>query len=152
MYMKCCQEMKRKEVMQNIIISFPVDDDAKSVPESLEAIRTRLAALESNQTNVVDKLAQIHVVVDKLSVGAQAMIIVTLLLQARLDQVNASIAVERGEDPANLNQDVAELREGVGEVTKQLAVAVNRSASNSDSITRLSRELNTLKVGRSVGA
>ena len=152
MYMKCCQEMKRKEVMQNIIISFPVDDDAKSVPESLEAIGSRLAALESNQTNVVDKLAQIHVVVDKLSVGAQAMIMVTLLLQARLDQVNASIAVERGEDPANLNQDVAELREGVGEVTKQLAVAVNRSASNSDSITRLSRELNTLKVGSSVGA
>jgi len=67
-------------------------------------------------------------------------------LSARLDQVNASIVVERGEDPANLNQDVAELREGVGEVTKQLAVAVNSSASNSDSITRLSRELNTLKL------
>jgi len=141
--------MKRKEILQNIIISFPVDDDAKSVPESLEAIRSRLAALESNQTNVVDKLAEIHVVVDRLSVSARDMVMVTPFIQARLDQVNASIVVERGEDPANLNQDVAELREGVGEVTKQLAVAVNSSTSNSDSITRLSRELNTLKVGRS---
>ena len=41
------------------MLSVLVDDDAKSVPESLEQIGTRLRALESNQTNISGHLARI---------------------------------------------------------------------------------------------
>ena len=39
----------------------------------------------------------------------------TCNIQTRLDEVNASLA-EGGENPLRLSQDVAEIREGVGEV------------------------------------
>ena len=42
-----------------VLMSILVDDDAKSVPESLEQIGTRLRALESNQTNISGHLASI---------------------------------------------------------------------------------------------
>jgi hypothetical protein len=48
-----------------------VDDDAKSVPETLETIQGRLRALESNQTSVSGQLEQINTAVSKLSVSDQ---------------------------------------------------------------------------------
>ena len=48
-----------KQTCQVLILSILVDDDAKSVPESLEQIGTRLRALESNQTNISGHLASI---------------------------------------------------------------------------------------------
>jgi len=108
-----------------------VDDDAKSVPESLEQIGSRLRALESNQTSVSGQLARISSSVNKI--------------MTRLDEVNASLA-EGGENPLRLSQDVAEIREGVGEVTKQLKIVANRSTGNSEGIAMINKELNTLKL------
>jgi len=108
-----------------------VDDDAKSVPESLEQIGSRLRALESNQTSMSGQLARISSSVTKI--------------MTRLDEVNASLA-EGGENPLRLSQDVAEIRQGVGEVTKQLKIVANRSTGNSEGIAMINKELNTLKL------
>ena len=51
-----------------IFAQFTVDDDAKSVPESLEQIGSRLRALESNQTSVSGQLAHISSSVTKIMV------------------------------------------------------------------------------------
>jgi hypothetical protein len=59
--------------------------------------------------------------------------------------VSSSLSVA-GEDPTSLRQSVAELREGVGEVTKHLETVKNSSIGNFDSITKLTKELNRLKV------
>ena len=48
-----------------------VDDDAKSVPESLEQIGSRLRALESNQTSVSGQLARISSSVTKIMVSQE---------------------------------------------------------------------------------
>ena len=50
---------------------FAVDDDAKSVPESLEQIGSRLRALESNQTSVSGQLARISSSVTKIMVSQE---------------------------------------------------------------------------------
>ena len=52
---------------------FAVDDDAKSVPESLEQIGSRLRALESNQTSVSGQLARISSSVTKIMVSQERM-------------------------------------------------------------------------------
>jgi len=108
-----------------------VDDDAKSVPETLERIKNRLTVLESNQTGVVTQLKQINTAISGL--------------EERIDQMNRSMS-ESSENPSELRQNVAELELGVGEVTKQLNTLVNKSTGNSDSITMLNKELNTLKL------
>merc|ERR1712233_305575 len=66
-------------------------------------------------------------------------------IMTRLDEVNASLA-EGGENPLRLSQDVAEIRQGVGEVTKQLKIVANRSTGNSEGIAMINKELNTLKL------
>jgi hypothetical protein len=55
-----------------------------------------------------------------------------------------------GQDPTSLRQSMAELREGVGEVTKHLETVKNSSIGNFDSITKLTKELNRLKVRNSL--
>jgi len=119
------------QILEDQLRSKIVDDDAKSVPESLEQIGSRLRALESNQTSVSGQLARISSSVTKI--------------MTRLDEVNASLA-EGGENPLRLSQDVAEIREGVGEVTKQLKIVANRSTGNSAGIAMINKELNTLKL------
>jgi chromosome segregation ATPase len=119
------------QILEDQLRSKIVDDDAKSVPESLEQIGSRLRALESNQTSVSGQLARISSSVTKI--------------MTRLDEVNASLA-EGGENPLRLSQDVAEIREGVGEVTKQLKIVANRSTGNSEAIAMINKELNTLKL------
>merc|ERR1712192_112481 len=44
------------------------------------------------------------------------------------------------------SQDVAEIREGVGEVTKKLQIVANRSTGDSERIAMINKELNTLKL------
>ena len=53
------------------LTQFAVDDDAKSVPESLEQIGSRLRALESNQTSVSGQLARISSSVNKIMVSQE---------------------------------------------------------------------------------
>ena len=57
-------------------------------------------------------------------------------IQTRLDEVNASLA-EGGENPQRLSQDVAEIREGVGDVfstsTSSLSFSISSSSSSSQS-------------------
>ena len=71
----------------------------------------------------------------------------TASLQTRLDVVNTTLAVS-GENPDKLRQSIADLRLGVGDLTKQLETVVNKSLGNSQGIDMLNKELNTLKVGR----
>jgi len=119
------------QILEDQLRSKIVDDDAKSVPESLEQIGTRLRALESNQTNISGHLARISSSITDI--------------MSRLDNVDSTLA-QGGEKPVRLSQEVAEIREGVGEVTKQLEMVSNRSMGNSRSIEMINKELNTLKV------
>lgn len=108
-----------------------VDDDAKSVPETLEIIRNRLSVLESNQTGLAKQLEKINTAI--------------LGLEDKIEKINKSMSVDVT-NPTELRQNVAELELGIGEVTKQLNVVVNRSLDNSGSIVMLNKELNTLKL------
>ena len=54
------------------ILSLAVDDDAKSVPATLEVIQSRLKALESNQSTVASQLGQINTAVTRLGVSQEA--------------------------------------------------------------------------------
>jgi len=119
------------QILEDQLRSKIVDDDAKSVPESLEQIGTRLRALESNQTNISGHLARISSSITDI--------------MSRLDNVDSTLA-QGGEKPVRLSQEVAEIREGVGEVTKQLEMVSNRSMGNSRSIEMINKELNTLKL------
>jgi len=119
------------QVLETQLKAKIVDDDAKSVPEALEMIKKRLSVLESNQSSVALQLGKINTAISKL--------------ETRLDLVNLSLSTAE-EDPAKLRQNVAELRLGVGEVTKRLELMVNRSLGNSDSITTLDKELKELKL------
>jgi len=119
------------QILEDQLRSKIVDDDAKSVPESLEQIGSRLRALELNQTSVSSQLARISSSVTNI--------------MTRLDEVDASLSVGGG-NPLRLSQDVAEIREGVGEVTNQLKIVANRSTGNSENIAMINMELNTLKL------
>ena len=63
--------------------------------------------------------------------------------------MNISLSVSE-EDPALLRKNVVDLRLGVGEVTKHLELVVNRSVTNKDAISQLSKELDTLKVTKDI--
>jgi len=108
-----------------------VDDDAKSVPETLEMIKNRLSVLESNQTGMAAQLEKINTAI--------------LGLEDKIEKMNKSMSVVVA-NPTDLRQNVAELELGIGEVTKQLNVVVNRSLENSGRIVMLNKELNTLKL------
>jgi len=108
-----------------------VDDDAKSVPETLEMIKNRLSVLESNQTGMAAQLEKINTAI--------------LGLEDKIEKMNKSMSVAVA-NPTDLRQNVAELELGIGEVTKQLNVVVNRSLENSGRIVMLNKELNTLKL------
>ena len=74
MFEKLCAGNFSKVLISSVILAltqFAVDDDAKSVPESLEQIGSRLRALESNQTSVSGQLARISSSVNKIMVSQE---------------------------------------------------------------------------------
>jgi len=103
-----------------------VDDDAKSVPETLVLIKIRLATLEANQTSVVEALDRVNRDINSI--------------QARLDSV-----VRAGGD-SQVRQSVAELGVKVGEIGKEAEVVMNRTGTNTEGIHMLNKELKNLKL------
>ena len=107
-----------------------VDDDSRSIPETLHSIQSQLQSLQSNQTEVLVNLSELTKSVAKL--------------QSRLDIVNITMNKEGGE--GQLQQSVADLGVKVSEIKQILEVTTNNSNTNTVSIKMITTELNNLKV------
>lgn len=107
-----------------------VDDDSRSIPETLQLIQSKLQTLQSNQTEVLVNLSDLSKAVTNL--------------QARLDMVNITVNKEGGE--GQIKQSVADLGVKVSEIKQSLEVTSNTSNSNTVSINMIATELNSLKL------
>jgi len=107
-----------------------VDDDSRSIPETLHSIQSQLQSLQSNQTEVLVNLSELTKSVAKL--------------QSRLDIVNITMNKEGGE--GQLQQSVADLGVKVSEIKQILEVTTNNSNTNTVSIKMITTELNNLKL------
>eukprot|EP00092_Neocalanus_flemingeri_P079859 GFUD01099522.1.p1 GENE.GFUD01099522.1~~GFUD01099522.1.p1 ORF type:complete len:433 (-),score=148.48 GFUD01099522.1:308-1606(-) len=107
-----------------------VDDDSRSIPETLQLIQSKLQSLQSNQSEVLTNLSDLGKSVTNL--------------QARLDMVNITVNKERGE--GQIKQSVADLGVKVSEIKQSLAVTTNNSNSNTVSIQMIATELSSLKL------
>ena len=107
-----------------------MDDDSRSIPETLQLIQSKLQTLQSNQSEVLVSLSDLSKAVTKL--------------QARLDMVNTTVNKEGGE--GQIKQSVADLGVKVSEIKQSLEVTSNTSNSNTVSINMIATELNSLKV------
>lgn len=107
-----------------------VDDDARSIPETLQLIQSKLQTLQSNQSEVLVNLSDLSKAVTNL--------------QARLDMVNITVNKEGGE--GQIKQSVADLGVKVSEIRQNLEVTTNSSNSNTVSINMIATELNSLKL------
>jgi len=107
-----------------------VDDDSRSIPETLQIIQNKLQALQSNQSQVLVNLSDLSKAVTNL--------------QARMDMVNVTVKKEGGED--QIKQSVADLGVKVSEIKQNLEITTNSSHSNTASINMISTELDNLKL------
>jgi len=107
-----------------------VDDDSRSIPETLQLIQSKLQTLQSNQSEVLVNLSDLSKAVTNL--------------QARLDIVNITVNKEGGE--GQVKQSVADLGVKVSEIKQSLEVTTNTSNSNTVSINMIATELNSLKL------
>jgi len=107
-----------------------VDDDSRSIPETLQLIQSKLQTLQSNQSEVLVNLSDLSKAVTNL--------------QARLDMVNITVNKEGGE--GQIKQSVADLGVKVSEIKQSLEVTSNTSNSNTASINMIATELNSLKL------
>ena len=111
-----------------------MDDDSRSIPETLHSIQSQLQSLQSNQTEVLVNLSELTKSVAKL--------------QSRLDIVNITMNKEGGE--GQLQQSVADLGVKVSEIKQILEVTTNNSNTNTVSIKMITTELNNLKVWKCI--
>jgi len=107
-----------------------VDDDSRSIPETLQLIQSKLQTLQSNQSEVLVSLSDLSKAVTNL--------------QARLDMVNITVNKEGGE--GQIKQSVADLGVKVSEIKQSLEVTTNNSNNNTVSISMIATELNSLKL------
>jgi len=107
-----------------------VDDDSRSIPETLQSIQSKLQTLQSNQSEVLVNLSDLSKAVTNL--------------QARLEMVNITVNKEGGE--GQVKQSVADLGVKVSEIKQSLEVTTNTSNSNTVSINMIATELNSLKL------
>lgn len=117
-------------VLENQLRTKIVDDDAKSIPETLQQIQSRLSSLATNQTAVVESLSG-------LKVGLTS-------LQAGLVRLNSSVV--SGAGGLQVKQSLADLEVKVAEIRQGLELSTNSSDHNANSIVQLSAELNNLKL------
>jgi len=111
-----------------------VDDDSKSIPETLQLLQSKLQTLQNNQSEV------------QLSLGALNKAVTGL--QERLDRVNTSLQREgltQGGD-GQVKQSLADLGVRVSEIRQGLELASNTSSKNSASISMITTELNSIKL------
>ena len=111
-----------------------MDDDSKSIPETLQLLQSKLQTLQNNQSEV------------QLSLGALNKAVTGL--QERLDRVNTSLQREgltQGGD-GQVKQSLADLGVRVSEIRQGLELASNTSSKNSASISMITTELNSIKV------
>lgn len=118
------------QLLETQLKSKIVDDDAKSIPETLETLKNRLSLVETNQSSIATQLAGINKAISRL--------------EARLDQVNSSL-VSSGTSPSRLSQTVAELTQGIGELNIRIQGVGNSSQANSNTIGALADQFKALQ-------
>jgi len=107
-----------------------VDDDSRSIPDTLHIIQSKLQSLQGNQSEVLVNLSDLTKSVANL--------------QSRLDMFNITKNKEGGEEL--IQQSVADLGVKVSEIKQMLEVTTNNSNTNTVSISMITTELNNLKL------
>lgn len=117
-------------VLENQLKSKIIEDDAKSIPETLQQIHSKMSALATNQTAVVDSLSGLRMDLTNL--------------QAGLVRLNNSVV--SGAGGLQVKQSLADLEVKVAEIKHSLELTTNSSDDNADSIVKLSADLTNLKL------
>jgi len=117
-------------VLETQLRSKIVEDDSKSIPETLQLLETRLSSLANNQTSLVVSLGHLKESLSNLQIG--------------LEKVNRTVNTEG--DERQVKQSIADLGTRVSEIRQTVEMTVNSTSQNTDSLVKLSNELNSLKL------
>lgn len=109
-----------------------VDDGSKSIPDTLQMIHTKIETLRSNQSSVLSSLEELSKRIEQVS--------------RDLTQVNQSVSNSVQGDVTSALHSVASLGGSVKELTDTINTVKNNTYSNTDSIDKINRELNNIKL------
>jgi len=109
-----------------------VDDGSKSIPDTLQMIHTKIETLRSNQSSVLSSLEELSKRIEQVS--------------RDLIQVNKSVSNSVQGDVTSALHTVASLGGSVQELTDTINTVKNNTYSNTDSIDKINRELNNIKL------
>jgi len=107
-----------------------VEDEAKSIPDTISSLESRVQVLLSNQSSLVENVRSLQ---DKLSTT-----------QVGLAALNKSVA--GGAGGLQVRQSIADLDSKVSELTQGFETVNNRSSQNEANITQMVTEINRLKL------